>query len=204
MQGSLIANMVMGIIILRKRYEFSKYLSVLMITAGIVVCTIVSGSNVVSVFYFFISTQFKFKIDLVKWNLLPSWETQIEIHNSNDMIIDLYDIFQTNTANPDLAKEDTSGYSVFFWWLCGISLLTLALFISARMGIYQEVLYKRFGKHPREALYVTVSRLLNSFAIFESISISLIRFCFPMEYFSICCLCPDFLCCTAISSSTLR
>lgn len=39
----------------------------------------------------------------------------------------------------------------------GIALLTVALFISARMGIYQEVLYKRYGKHPREALYVTVS-----------------------------------------------
>lgn len=54
----------------------------------------------------------------------------------------------------DGAEVDT--YSVFYWWVCGISLLTLALFISARMGIYQEVLYKRHGKHPREALYVTV------------------------------------------------
>lgn len=71
---------------------------------------------------------------------------------------------QESTANPELAKEDTSGYSVFFWWACGIFLLTMALFISARMGIYQEVLYKRHGKHPREALYVTVSPLKNSFS----------------------------------------
>ncbi|XP_031633933.1 UDP-xylose and UDP-N-acetylglucosamine transporter-like [Contarinia nasturtii] len=105
--GSLIANMVMGIIILRKSYAFSKYLSVFMISLGIVICTIVSGSNVRS------------------------------------------------TANPELGLEDTSGYSVFFWWVCGISLLTLALFISARMGIYQEVLYKQHGKHPREALYMS-------------------------------------------------
>lgn len=41
--GSLIANMIMGIIILNKSYDFSKYLSVFMITLGIVVCTIVSG-----------------------------------------------------------------------------------------------------------------------------------------------------------------
>lgn len=47
-KGSLIANMIMGILILKKEYEFSKYLSVFMITAGIVLCTIVSGSNVVS------------------------------------------------------------------------------------------------------------------------------------------------------------
>ncbi|RZL37160.1 MAG: Na+/H+ antiporter NhaA [Pedobacter sp.] len=48
--------------------------------------------------------------------------------------------------------------------IVGVSLLggigfTMALFISARMGIYQEVLYKQHGKHPREALYVTVSQI---------------------------------------------
>lgn len=48
LQGSLIANMIMGILILKKKYEFSKYLSVLMITVGIVTCTIVSGTDVVS------------------------------------------------------------------------------------------------------------------------------------------------------------
>lgn len=58
-----------------------------------------------------------------------------------------------------MTDADTSGYSVFFWWLCGIFLLVTALLISARMGIYQEVLYKRHGKHSREALYVTVSQI---------------------------------------------
>jgi len=101
--GSLIANMIMGIIILKKRYDFWKYLSVFMITVGIVVCTIVSGAKVES--------------------------TQI---------------------NPD-----TSGFSVLFWWSLGIALLTVALFLSARMGIYQEVLYKRYGKHSDEALFYT-------------------------------------------------
>lgn len=46
--GSLIANMIMGIIILKRTYDLSKYTSVLMITLGIIICTIVSGSNVVS------------------------------------------------------------------------------------------------------------------------------------------------------------
>ncbi|XP_037925751.1 UDP-xylose and UDP-N-acetylglucosamine transporter [Hermetia illucens] len=108
--GSLIANMIMGILILKKRYELSKYVSVLMITAGIVICTIVSGSDV------------------------------------------------QDTSNPDIRKPqgtEKSQFSVFFWWTLGITLLTVALFISARMGIYQEVLYKRYGKHPREALFYT-------------------------------------------------
>lgn len=47
-QGSLIANMIMGMVILRKRYDLSKYVSVLLITLGIVVCTVVSGSEIVS------------------------------------------------------------------------------------------------------------------------------------------------------------
>jgi len=107
--GSLIANMIMGILILKKKYEFSKYLSVLMITVGIVTCTIVSGTEVKS------------------------------------------------TANPDLVNEndEPSQFSVLFWWVLGITLLTVALFVSARMGIYQEVLYKTHGKHPQEALYYT-------------------------------------------------
>nr|CAD7456062.1 unnamed protein product [Timema tahoe] len=82
--GSLIANMIMGIVILKKKYAFSKYLSVFMISAGIVICTFVSGQDVVR-----------------------------------------------------------------------IVLLTVALFVSARMGIYQEVLYAKYGKHPREALFYT-------------------------------------------------
>lgn len=103
--GSLIANMIMGIIILQKSYAFSKYLSVFMISVGIALCTIVSGQ----------------------------------------------DIKSTQTVN----VKPTTPWDDFFWWTVGIVLLTFALFISARMGLYQEVLYKRYGKHPKEALFYT-------------------------------------------------
>lgn len=43
--GSLIANMVLGILILKKKYTLSKYLSVLLITIGIAVCTIASAKQ---------------------------------------------------------------------------------------------------------------------------------------------------------------
>ena len=45
-------------------------------------------------------------------------------------------------------------------WLGGIALLTFALFLSARMGIFQECLYARYGKHPWEALFYIVSEPL--------------------------------------------
>lgn len=48
LQGSLIANMIMGMVILRRRYDLSKYVSVMLITLGIAICTIVSGSEIVS------------------------------------------------------------------------------------------------------------------------------------------------------------
>ncbi|CAN7988374.1 unnamed protein product [Ixodes hexagonus] len=35
----------------------------------------------------------------------------------------------------------------------GIALLTFSLLLSARMGIYQESLASRYGKHPRESLF---------------------------------------------------
>lgn len=41
----------------------------------------------------------------------------------------------------------------------GIAMLTFALFMSARMGIYQETVYTKFGKHPAEALFYNVSSL---------------------------------------------
>ncbi|KAJ8674073.1 hypothetical protein QAD02_005335 [Eretmocerus hayati] len=105
--GSLIANMIMGIIILKKSYTFDKYLSVMMITLGIVICTILSGKEIKST--------------------APISENHVPTNPLND----------------------------FLWWVVGITLLTVALFISARMGIYQETLFSRHGKDPREALYYT-------------------------------------------------
>lgn len=105
--GSLIANMIMGIIILKKRYRLDKYISVGMITFGIAICTIISGQKV-----------------------------------------------SKSVGQSTVAKETTE-LEDFFWWTVGIACLTLALFVSARMGIYQEVLYKKHGKFPNEALYYT-------------------------------------------------
>ncbi|XP_013101823.1 UDP-xylose and UDP-N-acetylglucosamine transporter isoform X2 [Stomoxys calcitrans] len=108
--GSLMANMIMGILILKKHYGVSKYVSVVLITVGIITCTMVSASKV------------------------------------------------EDTSNPKLRNASASmddGYSVVFWWCVGISILTVALLVSACMGIYQEVLYKKFGKRSREALYYT-------------------------------------------------
>ncbi|XP_078677299.1 UDP-xylose and UDP-N-acetylglucosamine transporter-like [Branchiostoma floridae x Branchiostoma belcheri] len=101
--GSLIANMMLGIILLKKSYKPAKYVAVLMITCGIFTCTYMSAQSV-------------------------------------------------GAENEDAETED-EGLVQFLWWLLGIAMLTFALFMSARMGIYQEVLYSKHGKHPKEALF---------------------------------------------------
>ncbi|XP_068170057.1 UDP-xylose and UDP-N-acetylglucosamine transporter [Antennarius striatus] len=99
--GSLIANMILGIIILRKKYSPSKYLSIALISFGIFVCTVMSAKQV-------------------------------------DVVSEI---------------PEKQGFSALMRWLIGIAMLTFALLMSARMGIFQETLYKEFGKHPKEALF---------------------------------------------------
>lgn len=99
--GSLIANMVLAIILQKRRYSLSKHLAVYMITLGIVICTIASvgGSKVK----------------------------------------------EAGTVKDEVGSIYTK--------CVGIGLLLFALLLSARMGIYQETLYARYGKHPRESLF---------------------------------------------------
>ncbi|KAG5876347.1 hypothetical protein JTB14_003669 [Gonioctena quinquepunctata] len=123
--GSLIANMFLGIMILKKRYALEKYISVTLITIGIILCTLVSSSST-----------------------------------------------KTTCSDCDLNKDnklhDELPQDHFFWWLVGIFLLTGALLLSAGMGIFQEQLYKKHGKHPEEALYYTHLYPLPGFLMYSA------------------------------------
>jgi len=110
--GSLMANMILGMIILNKRYTKVKYLSVIIISIGITACTIVSGQSV----------------------------------SSNKNQATEYEAGEGDTTDVEHAMD-------FMWWMVGIAMLTFALFMSARMGIYQEVIYAKYGKHSDEALF---------------------------------------------------
>lgn len=103
--GSLISNICLGKIILKRQYALRQYISVVMITLGIFICTYFSSQ---------------------------------QVHGNNER--------QMNDLETD---------ANMFWWLVGVFLLVLALFVSSYMGITQELLYRRHGKHAREALYYT-------------------------------------------------
>lgn len=117
--GSLMANLILGIIILKKSYKPSKYLSVIMITIGIILATLASAKEE--------STSDALKASKYATGLNAT---------SDESIVD--------------AAESVSEFAT---WLAGIGLLTFALFMSARMGIFQEQIYAKHGKHPAEALF---------------------------------------------------
>ena len=93
--GSLVANMIVSLIAFRRQYSISKYISVGLVTIGVLVSTAETAT---------IKTQ--------------------------------------NNPTGDITT-----------WLTGISLLAYGLFGSATMGVFQEKLFGRFGKHPGEALF---------------------------------------------------
>lgn len=115
--GSLIANMILGIIILKKRYSVFKYTSIALVSVGIFICTFMSAKQV--------------------------------------------------TSNQSSLGEG-DGFQAFAWWLLGIGALTFALLMSARMGIFQETLYKQFGKHSKEALFYNHALPLPGFIFLAS------------------------------------
>lgn len=68
-------------------------------------------------------------------------------------------------------------------FLIGISLLTFALFASARCGIYQEVLFTTYGKHAKEALFYQVIQILKFlFYIYLFYFIFTLNFIQPQEW----------------------
>ncbi|XP_017100921.2 UDP-xylose and UDP-N-acetylglucosamine transporter [Drosophila bipectinata] len=98
--GSLISNMCLGTLILKRSYRISQYIAVVMISVGIFICTYFSSRDVAG-------------------------------------------------------KREHATEADLFWWLVGVVLLVVALFISSYMGITQELLYRKHGKCAREALYYT-------------------------------------------------
>lgn len=108
--------MILGIIILKKRYSLREYISIVLISAGIFICTMASSNDIKS--------------------------TKPSPANSVD-----------NESNDAAAVSELVEY---VRWLTGILMLTIALLLSASMGIIQETLYKQYGKYPSEALYYNV------------------------------------------------
>ncbi|ORZ03044.1 UAA transporter [Syncephalastrum racemosum] len=104
--GGLFANMVLGAIILKKRYPMGQIMGVGLVTLGVV------------------------------------WAT-------------------LDNAAPSSAENSDDGD-----FLIGITLLVVAMVLSACMGLLQEVTYKKYGKQWREGLFYTHFFALPFFLLF--------------------------------------
>jgi UDP-xylose/UDP-N-acetylglucosamine transporter B4 len=61
---------------------------------------------------------------------------------------------EEHTVEPDDQLSNSLLAELLYMGI-GILLLVFALFMSSLLGIYQEVLYKEHGKHPKEAMFYT-------------------------------------------------
>ncbi|XP_019855805.1 PREDICTED: UDP-xylose and UDP-N-acetylglucosamine transporter-like isoform X2 [Amphimedon queenslandica] len=133
--GSLLANMVLGIIIMKKKYPLSKYVAVAMISIGIVIATLASTDTV-------------------------KQEKVLEVVEKDDLVVEIED-------DIDYVQDD-SDFMNIVWMTIGVLMLSFALFMSAAMGIFQEIMYKKYGKHPKEAMFYSHALPLPGFLIFYS------------------------------------
>merc|ERR1712106_338226 len=117
--GSLMVNTVMGMVLLGKRYKTVKYVSVIMITLGIATCTVMSATSRVS--------------------LKTGKAVFSEPFNVNDTEANSDEVKKLNEALEEEVENTRLKQMII-----GIGLLTFALFLSARMGIYQEVIFGKF------------------------------------------------------------
>jgi UDP-xylose/UDP-N-acetylglucosamine transporter B4 len=146
--GALIANMIVAVVFQRRSFPQTKYVSVLLVTIGIILCTVMS-----------IKSKPK---NLEDDEGESSWTFFGLIDNAKKM-----------------SREEHDEY--IFWLLVGIGLLTFALFVGAAMGVYQEEIYKKHGKYPREALFYIHALPLPAFLFMGSSISSQFRACLDSE-----------------------
>lgn len=141
--GALIANMIVAVIFQRRTFSQTKYLSVLIVTVGIILCTVMSVKS-------------------------KPKNLDDESESSSWTFFGLID-------NAKMSREEHDEY--IFWLLVGIGLLTFALFVGAAMGVYQEEIYKKHGKYPKEALFYIHALPLPAFLFMGSSIVTQFRAC---------------------------
>uniref|UniRef100_A0A914X4M3 UDP-xylose and UDP-N-acetylglucosamine transporter n=1 Tax=Plectus sambesii TaxID=2011161 RepID=A0A914X4M3_9BILA len=114
--GSLLASLLLGKLILKRTYSLRKYISVFLITVGIIVCTLADSG------------------------------------------------LEKKAAATEHSQADATKH--YIEWVIGITMLSVALLMSAYLGICQERLYSAYGKHSREAMFYVHALTLPGFALF--------------------------------------
>ena len=145
LQSSLIANMFLGMLILRHSYSWRKKASVLFITAGLFLCTWEDYKLKVAESGGGVGTTSGHNGTNLSAAATSATTATTPDHHSSQFLNSSFDHLLSSLSLESI------------WQLVGIAYLAASLFISAGIGIYQERLRNRFGKHPSETLFYVVS-----------------------------------------------
>eukprot|EP00057_Strongylocentrotus_purpuratus_P015713 XP_011670187.1 PREDICTED: UDP-xylose and UDP-N-acetylglucosamine transporter [Strongylocentrotus purpuratus] len=120
---------------------------------------------------YFIMVAFFFTLSVIN-NYALNFKISVPLHTIfrsgsliANMILGIYILHKRQGGEDQPKTEGFESTSDFMLWVIGLSMLTFALVLSARMGIFQEILYKEHGKHPREALFYSHALPLPGFLL---------------------------------------
>lgn len=127
--SSLLVNLIFGRM-LGKRYTLKQVIAVFLVTFGVIYVTVLSSNS-----------------------LQSSSSTSSRTTRSSPNI----GVNSSNTESSPEANSNIDDYASEHMadWLFGITLMTISLIVSAILGLYQEHVYEKYGKHWRESLFYT-------------------------------------------------
>uniref|UniRef100_A0AC35GWC5 UDP-xylose and UDP-N-acetylglucosamine transporter n=1 Tax=Panagrolaimus sp. PS1159 TaxID=55785 RepID=A0AC35GWC5_9BILA len=139
--GTLLASVLLSYIMLGRVYSWKSILSVFTITFGIILFTL--GTLLASVL-----------LSYIMLGRVYSWKSILSVFTITFGII-LFTLVSSNYQSPEENRIKFLWIDYFPWprFFTGIIAQTLCLFLSAYMGIEQEKLFGRYGKHPDEMLF---------------------------------------------------
>jgi solute carrier family 35 (UDP-xylose/UDP-N-acetylglucosamine transporter), member B4 len=135
--------MILGMFILKRSYSFRKYLSVMIVTLGLIIVTLASSSP------------------------HSTSDVSEHVHSSHAGHV----INTSNKTSSSFAAQQSKDAAISaanaahesFRFLIGVSLLCFGLFTSTATGVYQEKLFSTFGKLPNEAQFYIVRKIIYRF-----------------------------------------
>ena len=147
--GSLMANMLMGMALLGRRYNTTKYMSVLMITIGIATCTVMSATS---------------RVSLKTGKAVFSEDEDKE---AAERLMAALEAEQTERFKEMMIGIGLLVFAMLLSARMGVYQV-LCRFVLCLLFIHdphQEVLYSRHGKHAKEALFYTHALPLPGFLL---------------------------------------
>ena len=142
--ASLFVSMLLGYFFLRRSYSPQQILGVILVTVGVIVCTLSAAA-----------AQAQVQAQGGSNTTTSPNETTAAISSSSN-----------SSGGSGHEHEASSELSELWVWLHGMFLLVTALVLSCFLGMKQEYVYRKYGKISEEGLFYVHGLSLPAFAFF--------------------------------------